>query len=82
MASTGGASFSATFEKYGKVWKTFVVNLSKVKDPGGKLVFRVQCIGEKAVKKYFKELMVFVKEIVDHIPFESRSNDADECNRP
>jgi hypothetical protein len=33
--------FSATFGKYGKAWKTFVVNLSKVEDPDRKLVFRV-----------------------------------------
>jgi hypothetical protein len=82
VASTGGTSFSAKFDKYSKVWKTFVVNLNKVEDPDGKLVFGVQCIREKAIKKYFEELMVFVEGNMDHILFESRSNDADECNRP
>ena len=56
------------------------MNLSKVEDPDGKLVFGVQGIGEKAAKKCFEELMVFVKGNVDHVPFESGSDDADDCN--
>ena len=60
--------FSATFGNHGKAWKTFAVNLSKVEDPDGKLVFGVQGTGEKAVKKSFEELMVFVKGNVSHVP--------------
>ena len=56
------------------------MNLSKVEDPDGTLVFGVQGIGEKAAKKHFEELMVFVKGNVDHVPFESGSDDADDCN--
>ena len=60
--------FSVTFGNHGKAWKTFVVNLSKVEDPDGKLVFGVQGTGEKAAKKSFEELMVFVKGNVSHVP--------------
>ena len=56
------------------------MNLSKVEDPDGTLVFGVQGIGEKAAKKRFEELMVFVKGNVDHVLFESGRNDADDCN--
>jgi hypothetical protein len=46
--------FSAAFGKQRKAWKTFVVNLSKVDDPHGKLVFRVQGIGEYVAKNALK----------------------------
>jgi hypothetical protein len=46
--------FSAAFGKHGKAWKTFVVNLSKVEDPDGKVVFGVQGIGEKVEKNALK----------------------------
>ena len=46
--------FSTTFGKHVKAWKTFVVNLSKVEDPDGKVVFGVQGIGEKVAKNNLK----------------------------
>ena len=46
--------FSATFGKHGKAWKTFAVNLSKVEDPDGTLVFGVQGIGERWQKNNLK----------------------------
>ena len=55
------------------------MTLSKVEDPDGKLVFGVQGIGEKTAKKCFEELMVFVKGNVNHVLFESGSDDAAEC---
>ena len=47
-------TFSATFGNHDKAWKTFVVNLNKVEDPDGTLVFEVQGIGEKAAKNGLK----------------------------
>ena len=46
--------FSATFGKHSKAWKIFVVNLSMVQDPDGKLVFGVQGIGGTTEKKALK----------------------------
>ena len=41
------------------------------------LVYGVQGIGEKAARKQFEELMVFMKGFVGHIPFESGTDDAE-----
>ena len=35
---------------------------------------------ERRQQKRFEELMVFIKKHVSHFPFESESDDADECN--
>ena len=53
-------------------------SLSNCKDPDGKLVYGVHGIGEKAAKKQFEELMVFMKGCMNHVPFESGTEDAEE----
>ena len=72
--------FSATIWKYGKAWKTFVATLSKAENPNGMLVFGVQGIGEKAAKITLWRADDVHQENVSHVPFESGSDDADECN--
>ena len=72
--------FSATYWKHGKAWKAFVATLSKAENPDGKLVFGVQGIREMVAKCCFEEPMVFIKQNVSHVPFESGSADANEWN--
>ena len=40
-------------------------------------MYGVQEIGEKAAKKQFEELMVFMKEFIGHIHFVSGTDDAE-----
>ena len=41
-------------------------------------MYGVHGIGEKAAKKQFEELMVFMKGCINHVPFESGTDDAEE----
>ena len=58
------------------------MSFNNCKDPDGKLVYGVQGIGEKAAKKRFEELMVFMKGFMGHIPFESETYDVDAGTEP
>ena len=69
--------FAAGFGQSCKAWRVLAVSLSNCKDPDGKLVYGAQGIGEKAAKKQFEELMVFVKGLMGPIPFESETDDAE-----
>ena len=44
------------------------------------LCLEFKALERRQQKKRFEELMVFIKKHVSHVPFESGSDDADECN--
>ena len=73
--------FAAGFGQTCKAWRVLAASLSYCKDPDGKVVYGVQGIGQKATKKQFEELMVFMKGFVGHIPFESGTDDTDSCTK-
>ena len=70
--------FAAGFGQTCKFWRALAESLSNCKDPDGKLVYGVHGIGEKAGKKRFEELMVFMKGCMKHAQFESGTDDAEE----
>ena len=70
--------FAAGFGQTCKAWRSLADSLSNCKDPDGKLVYGVHGIGEKAAKKRFEELMAFMKGCINHVPFESGTDDAAE----
>ena len=70
--------FAAGFGQTCKAWKSLAESLSNCKDPDGKLVYGVHGIGKKAAKKRFEELMVFMKGYMNHVPFESGTDDSEE----
>ena len=70
--------FAARFGQTCKALRGLAESLSNCKDPDGKLVCGVHGIGKKAAKKKFEELMVFMKGCINHVPFESGTDDAEE----
>ena len=44
------------------------------------LCLEFKALERRQQKKRFEELMVFIKKLVSLVPFESGSDDADECN--
>jgi hypothetical protein len=70
--------FAAGFGQTCKAWRSLDDSLSNCKDPDGKLVYGVHGIGKKAAKKLFEELMVFMKGCINHVPFESETDYAEE----
>ena len=70
-------AFAAGFGQTCKAWRALADSLGNCKDPDGKLVYGVHGIGEKVAKKQFEELMVFMKGCINHVPFESGTDDAE-----
>ena len=52
--------FATGFGQTCKAWRVLAASLSNCKNPDGMLVYGIQGIGEKAAKKRFEELMVFM----------------------
>jgi hypothetical protein len=69
---------AAGFGQTCKAWRALADSLSNCKDPDRKLVYGVHGIGKKAAKKKLEELMVFIKGYINHVPFESGTDDAEE----
>ena len=69
--------FAAGFGQTCKVWRALAASLSNCMNASRKLVYGIQGIGDKAAKKQFEDLMVFMKGFICHVPFESGTDDAD-----
>ena len=69
--------FAAGFDQTCKAWRALAASLSNCNNPSGKLVYGIQGIGDKATKKRFEELIVFMKGFIGHVPFESGTDDAE-----
>ena len=69
--------FAPGFGETCKAWRVLAAFLSSCKDPDGKPVYGVEGIGEKAAKIQFEELMVLMKGLIAHVPFESGTDDTE-----
>ena len=69
--------FAPGFSQTCKAKRVFAASFFNCKDSDGKLVYGVQGIVEKAAKKRFGELVVFMKGFISCIPFESGTDDVD-----
>ena len=70
--------FSVPFGRSGEAWRACARSLSLAKDPDGMLVFGKFGVSDKAIKKRFDDLMAFMKNHQDNVPFQSGCDDEPE----
>ena len=63
--------FAAAFGQSGQKWKDCARALSKTKDPDGFLVYGTAGVSEKSIKNRFDDLMAFMRERQNLVPFRS-----------
>ena len=70
--------FSVPFGRSGEAWRACARSLSLARDPDGMLVFGKFGVSDKAIKRRFDDLMTFMKNHQNNVPFQSGCDDEPE----